>query len=105
MDTILADDLQVGMGVTLFINPNCYPFTLIKIINDKRILVQEDKWTRIDKNTLPDRQVYEYMPNPMGKKYEVSLRKNGKWVPTGWNLNSERYFLFGARRRYDGTQR
>ena len=103
MEVILADDLQVGMGVTLYVPPNCYPYTIVKIINEKRMVIQEDKWTRLDKKSHSDRQVYEYLPNVMGKKYEISLRKNGRWVPTGWNMNWNRHIYFGARRRYDGS--
>ncbi len=99
------DDIKVGMGATLHDAPHCYPFTIIKILNEKRVVVQEDVCKRIDNNGSVGPQVYEYLPNHGGKRYEVSFRKNGKWVQAYQQADCGRNFYLGKRRRFNGANR
>lgn len=69
----------VGMGATLISWSDRYPYTIIQVITDRKIVVQEDNATRIDSNGVSESQNYEYSPNPDGQTYTLTKRKNGQW--------------------------
>jgi len=93
--------IEVGMGATGFYPPNCHPYTIIKIVNEKRIVLQQDIANRIDKNgNGPGPQVYEYYPNPSGSTIDISLRKNGRWVPVGQLMDCGTRYYLGKRRKF-----
>jgi hypothetical protein len=81
----MADQVQVevGMGATKYVGSDRYPFTVVKILSPKRIVVQMDKATRTDSNGLSEQQEYQYEPNPNGSEYTISLRKDGRWYEVG----------------------
>jgi hypothetical protein len=91
---------QVGMGATelMFTDRNAY--TIIEIINDKTIIVQRDDVKRVDKNGMSDSQEYVYISNPDNAVYEVTLRKNGKWITKGQNAKHGTSWLIGHRMEY-----
>lgn len=95
---------QVGMGATEHRAPDCFPYTVIQVVNDKKLLLQLDRSVRIDKNGKRGPQIYEYYRDIYGDRIHVSLRKNGKWVPVGLNMQCGRNFYIGKRRRFVGSQ-
>jgi hypothetical protein len=92
--------LTVGMGGTVSIGSDRYPFTLVEIVDEKTVIVQEDSHRRIDKNGLSEIQDWEITPCPDGTKTTLTLRKNGRWVRKGDPMNSSWYYSFGVRRAY-----
>lgn len=77
---------------------------------DKLIVVREDKATLLNgmNSDAADKliahpggfcahvtgaQRYEYEPNPNGRLYAFTLRKNGRWVPKGAKMRGAAYSL------------
>lgn len=72
---------KVGIGCTECMFSDRHAYTIIDVsLNGKKIVVQEDIATRIDKNGMSESQTYDYTPNPNGKTVIVTLRKNGRWI-------------------------
>ena len=69
----------VGMGVTQGVGSDRYPFTVVEVINERRIVVQADEFVRTDHNGLSESQEYSYTPNPDARKIVLSKRKSGVW--------------------------
>lgn len=90
---------EIGMGVTEHMYSDRHAYTIVLIHKSgKKIRIQQDKAKRIDKNGMSDQQEYEYTPNPDGRIYELSLRKNGEWRKVGVQNGS--VFGIGYRREY-----
>lgn len=92
--------LTVGMGVTCGIGSDCYPYTLIEIVNERTIIVQEDRSKPEPGSDFYKDQRYAYTPNPNGGTFVLTLRKNGRWVRKGETLNSGFHWHLGTRRMY-----
>jgi hypothetical protein len=90
---------EVGMGVTQIMWSDLHPYTIIKILTSKRIMIQEDQAKRIDGNGYySESQGYEYTPNPGGETKTLFLNKHGKWKERGHARGST--FLVGIRKEY-----
>jgi len=89
----------VGMGATQQVGSDRYPYTVVSLINPRCILVQADKTTLIEGNTLSEHQVYEYTPDLLGPTRTLTFRKNGRWVQEGQKMNSELWNI-GNRNAY-----
>lgn len=74
---------KVGMGATQGVGSDRYPFTVVEVINDRKIVVQGDSYRRTDSNGLSESQSYEYTPNPDAQRIVVTKRKNGRWYEQG----------------------
>jgi len=82
----MANQVQVtvGMGATKYVGSDRYPFTVVKILSPKRILIREDKAIRTDNNgAFTEQQEYRYEADPAGRTYTISLRHNGLWYEVG----------------------
>ena len=92
---------KVGMGATLAIGSDCYPFTICTVgkYGTKYIEVQRDNYKRTDKNGLSEMQTYEYTPDPIAEKYRYTLRKNGRYVRKGLPMKYGGIYI-GSRRAY-----
>jgi len=66
-------ELEVGMGATKMMYSDREPYTVQRIISDKRIIVTADKATRIDSNGPSEDQEYEYESTPLweGKREQM----------------------------------
>lgn len=87
----------VGMGATYLMYSDRHPYTVIEVKSRTRIVVQEDHHIRVDKNgAFTEQQDYEYFQDKNGRKYELSLTKNG------WKLKGQPTTRFGLgyRREY-----
>ncbi len=104
MKTVSNITPVVGMGATQQVGSDCYPYTIVKVISDKRIVVQAD-------NAVPDHdngynyysnQVWIFTPNTDAKEITLSLRKNGKWLPIGSSISNGGCYAsgFGIGNRY-----
>lgn len=90
---------EVGMGATEICWSDRHAYTIIEVINDTKIVVQQDKATRTDANGMSDAQSYAFSPDLSGSKRTLSLRKNGRWVPVGLGMNDGN-FVIGMRQEY-----
>lgn len=74
----------IGMGATINHYTDRSPATIIDITpSGKIIYLREDKATRIDKNGMSESQEYLYEPDPEGKIYNATLRKDGHYRLAG----------------------
>lgn len=94
------DKPVVGMGATRYGWTDRHPYTVVEVINDKTIVVQEDNYERIDDNGMSEVQQYKFTPNPEGPKYTLTLRANGKWIVKGEGSKNGTKFGVGHRDRY-----
>jgi len=92
---------QVGMGATKNHVNDSYPYTVIRILSARRIVVQADKFKRTDSNGYyTEDQDYEFIPNPDGAEIELSYRKDGYWRPIGASTGSYPFYTIGRRNAY-----
>jgi len=99
----------VGMGATLLSWSDRNPATIIEVFSirtTKFIVVQADKYKRIDQNGLNEIQKYEYSANPEGAKYTYRIGRDGKWEEVYLNDNKRwvkcgsQGLRIGERQRY-----
>lgn len=90
----------VGMGVTQIVGSDRYPYTVVEIVNDKTIVIQQDNAVRTDTNGISESQKYEYSPNKEGKKIVLTKRKYGRWREKGDSLHGGTPYNIGTRRMY-----
>lgn len=75
---------RVGMGATIQAYSDSYACTIIQVLyNSKRLVLQEDKATRTDNNGMSESQSYDYSPDPNGKVYFATKRKDGSFRLVG----------------------
>lgn len=91
--------IQVGQGATYIIGSDCYPYTVVEVVSEKRVIVQADDFERADNNGQSESQSYEYKPNTDSIRIVVTLRKNGHWHRSGESIKSG-CFSFKGRRAY-----
>ena len=104
INNLMQDSQQpvpaVGMGATQLSWTDRKAATIIEVSKSgKKVMVQQDKATRKDTNGMSDSQSYVYRRNPNGYTEEYSLRKNGRWVRVGDDLNGSS-LLIGYREEY-----
>lgn len=90
----------IGFGATYGVGSDRYPYTIVDVLSNNKIVVQADNAVRTDSNGFSENQTWEMTPNPEARKIVLRLRKNGKWVENGKSLNSCGFHL-GERKRYD----
>jgi len=92
--------VTVGMGVTMNFHSESKAATLIRISHKgKRIVLQQDKATRVDHNGVSESQTYNYEADPDGSIYFATLRKDGRYRLVGFSKTGKAITL-GARREY-----
>jgi hypothetical protein len=69
---------EIGMGATIQHWSDSTATTII-YITPKRLILREDNAQRVDKNGMSESQEYVYSPNPEGKQWLATLRKDGSW--------------------------
>lgn len=89
---------EVGMGATYGINGDAYPYTIVEVISDRLIVVQEDQARATKDSDYYGTQRHVYVPDPNGKRLRISLRKNGRWIQVGQALRGWGTFHIGKRR-------
>lgn len=105
MNLILGNSKQVfpevGMGATALWAKDRHAGTIVEILKKKNgelkgFIWQQDIAKRTDANGTSDSQQYEYTTDKNGNRYEVILRKNGKYLLKGHDLHGTS-FLIGER--------
>lgn len=91
---------EVGMGATMVVGSDCYPYTIIEVCSPRQIIVQADQYRRKDKRgPFTEQQEYNYTPNPQAPKQVFTLRKNASWHRLGESMKGCSLFI-GHRRAY-----
>lgn len=97
MSTNFTSDLYTGLGVTVNIGSDCYPYTIIKISkNESRLTLQKDKAFRKDNNGLSESQDYLYMLDDNGEILFANKRKDGYYIK---GVSTK--ITIGIRRKYN----
>lgn len=92
---------EVGMGVTLMVGSDRYPYTIAKISkNGKTIWVTPDAYAPTEKHDYFGHQDYTYTTNTERPSQIFTLRKNGRWVEKGSNLHNGCGLHIGHREAY-----
>lgn len=86
----------VGMGATMCLYTDRVPYTVIKVVSDRKIIVQADNAKRLDNNGMSESQDYEYTSNPEGEVKVLTFRKDKCWRVMG----DTQYFHIGSRIKY-----
>lgn len=74
----------VGMGGTLHWYSDRTPCTVVAVSKGlHKIVVQEDRAIRTDKNGMSEVQSYLFETNPDGAKYTLTRRRDGRYVVAG----------------------
>jgi hypothetical protein len=106
MSNVMVNSRQpepaVGMGATQCLYTDRHAGTITAIKKNKvgkvtAFTFQQDTATRTDKNGMSDTQHYVYTPNVDGITRDVTLRKNGRWVDRGTDLNGCPSYVIGER--------
>jgi hypothetical protein len=84
---------EVGMGATKIMWTDRHPFTVVEVVNERRLVLQADKYFRTDGGGMSDSQEYAYQSDPDGVKVEVTKRKDGSWRVRG----GDQLFSIGER--------
>jgi hypothetical protein len=92
---------KVGMGATEYCWSDTHPWTVIKLIGLKTIVVQRDESIRTDNNGLSESQEYIYERNPEGPTRILTLRKNGVWIVKGESMKGKAFGIGHRREYYD----
>lgn len=94
-------EINVGDGATMHSGSDRYPFTVIRVVSPRRLVLQEDRATRTDsRGAFTEHQDYTYERDAEGRTYTVSLRGNGGWYEVGQPA-SGRSFTIGSRDRHN----
>jgi hypothetical protein len=92
-----ASKATVGDGATIQHWSDSTAATVVQVsASGKRIVLQEDKATRLDKNGMSESQEYSYEPDTNGTLHFATLRQDGRYRITG----SKRLVSLGIRRKY-----
>lgn len=90
----------VGDGATILYWTDRAPVTIIAVsASGREVTVQYDKATRTDNHGMSDAQSYTYERDPNGSTKKFTLRKNGRWVVKGGDMNSTALSI-GRREKY-----
>jgi hypothetical protein len=92
-------EIKIGDGATQSVGSDRYPYTVVKILSPRRMVVQQDNAVRTDKNGLSESQTYEYSPNPNATEVVITLRSNGRWYQLGQSTKSGAFYI-GRRSMY-----
>ncbi len=90
----------VGMGATYCIGSDCYPYTVVEVISQKKIVVTGDEYKPAVGFEYYGNQIYDYTPQPNGHRKVLTLRKNGRWIPQGSPMKGSCGFAIGSKRAY-----
>ncbi len=89
--------LVIGLGVTLGVGSDCYPYTLVDFNAKGTVIsVSADKYKRTDSNGLSESQEYEYTTDPNAPVEKLRWSNKFKCYRTA---GGSRYHV-GHRRAY-----
>lgn len=89
---------KVGDGATIYHYTDRSAGTVVEVLpGGKEVVVQIDKYTVVGN---PYENRYEFEPDPNGRHWRFTLRKNGRWVQFREGLKNGTVVQFGARDKY-----
>jgi hypothetical protein len=91
---------EIGMGATLCGWSDRHAATIVEVISDKTIVIQQDSFKVIKGSCHDGSAEYEYSRNPEAGKGVYTLRKNGRWVRQGESLKDGYRASVGFRSEY-----
>jgi len=90
-----VEKIEVGTGATKVMWSDRYPYTVIEVITQKKIRVQEDDAKLVGGTCQSEHQEYKYTPNPDGEILTLIKTKRG-WKVVG----HDQRFVVGYREKY-----
>ena len=93
-------DPVVGGGCTEYCWSDRHAYTVVEVVTPKKVVVQQDKAKRTDKNYMSECQDYVFTPDPEAPKKVLTLRLDGKWREQGCSKGNGNVFRFGHRNKY-----
>lgn len=91
----------VGMGATVPSGSDRYPYTIITVSADKKmVMAQQDNFTATSDSDYYSNQKYTYSHNPKAAVETFTLRKNGQYVKEGESLKNGTRLWIGERTAY-----
>lgn len=88
---------QVGMGATLCVGGDRYPYTIVKVgKNGATFTMQADDYKMTHGSYYSEDQEYSYEVNPQGEEREVRLASVGIWRVRGGRST----VILGVRQAY-----
>ena len=95
------EEPKVGMGATLVVGSDRYPYTIIIVSeNKKTIWATPDGYKPTSRHDYYGTQDYIYTTVINATAEEFTLRKNGRWVKKGESLHTGLGLHIGERRAY-----
>jgi len=92
-----SSEPEIGMGVTIQFHSDRTACTIIDISpSGHQLVLQEDKATRLDNNGFSESQEYSFKPDPDGRIFRATLRKDGRYRLAG----GKETITLGIRDRY-----
>ena len=92
---------QVGMGASEQVGSDRYPYTIIEVVSDRKIVVRADAW-RITSGSEHDGSArYIFSANPHGTERTLTLRKNGRWCQQRQGMRESLWGIGNRSRYYD----
>lgn len=87
----------VGMGATVLMWTDRHAGTVGWVsASGHKLVVQEDKATRVDTNGMSDSQSYSFEPDPDGRTFVFTRRRDGKYREKGGRTG----LLLGHREKF-----
>lgn len=90
----------VGLGVTGIHDLGRTPYTIIEVVDNRTLRIQEDSAYRMSGRV--DVQEYRYEANPRGAIKTITLRDRGLWYEVGKGPQNSYPFEVGVRKKYQG---
>jgi hypothetical protein len=69
----------VGMGATELMWTDRHAYTIVEVVSDKRLVVQQDKAIVVKGGIHNGSAEYRYEPDPSRPLKTLTLRKDGRW--------------------------
>lgn len=92
---------EIGMGATMPVGSDRYPYTIVSVSDNKKIIVvQADDYTATKDSDYYSNQKYTYASNPKAEMETFKLRKNGAYVREGESMDRGSRLWIGERRAY-----
>lgn len=93
-------EIFVGMGATEYMWSDTVPYEVIKVVDEKHVVVRRMDYKRVDKEGMSDYQEYEYTSNPKNYIARLTKTKNGWRARLENGKLSSTTFSLGVMKRY-----
>jgi len=91
---------KVGMGVTHYLGDDAYPYTIVRKLSWRRIVIRQDTARLTAGSPFSRIQLYAYAGSDIGLEKTLSLRTDKQWREVGLRGAPESRFVIGERLCY-----